>query len=274
MSLSDLEPLELAFERHGLPAFAVPASLTGLYGGTLGFSRPAVFANFVSTIDGVVAMPEETGWSSAMVGGATGADRFVMALLRACAGALLVGASTFRGARVAGWTAERFWPPEATAFAELRRWLGLPAIPELAVLTRSGELDPTHPALEEGALVLTTHAGADRLQGRLPGASSVAVLGQRDVTGRAAIAYLRHRGHDLILTEGGPTLLGTLLADGVVDDLFLTTSPLLAGRNRGGRFGLVEGIELLPGRSPETRLLGVRRSGEYLFLRYALSVTS
>jgi riboflavin biosynthesis pyrimidine reductase len=269
-----LEPLEVAFERGGLPAFALPGSLAGLYGGTLGFSRPAVFANFVSTIDGVVALPDVSGGSSAMLGGATRADRFVMALLRACAGSLLVGASTFRGARVAGWTAERFWPTEAASFGELRRSLGLGATPELAVLTRSGELDVSHPALEEGALVLTTQAGAGRLQGRLPGAATLAVLGQRHVTGRAAIAYLRGRGHDLILTEGGPTLLGTLVADGIVDELFLTISPLLAGRDEDGRPGLIDGIELLPGRMTRSQLLGVRRSDDYLFLRYAVTAWS
>jgi len=43
-------------------------------------------------------------------------------------------------------------------------------------------------------------------------------------------AVLRERGHALILSEGGPTLFGSLLTADSVDELFLTVSPLLAGR--------------------------------------------
>jgi len=45
---------ELLFERSGLPSFPLPAPLLAAYGGALGFESPRVFANFVSSVDGVV----------------------------------------------------------------------------------------------------------------------------------------------------------------------------------------------------------------------------
>ena len=74
----------------------------------------------------------------------------------------------------------------------------------------------------------------------------------------------------MILSEAGPTVFGSLLAAGLVDELFLTVSPLLAGRSGNDvRLGLVEGIDLLPTIRVAGRLRGVRRQGAHLFLRYS-----
>ncbi|TMM12853.1 MAG: hypothetical protein E6F98_07540 [Actinobacteria bacterium] len=81
-----------------------------------------------------------------------------------------------------------------------------------------------------------------------------------------AVDELRERGRKRILCEGGPTLFGSLLSAGVVDELFLTVSPLIAGHG----LSLVEGMELLPHRRVAASLAGVRRDGSHLFLRYLL----
>jgi riboflavin biosynthesis pyrimidine reductase len=66
-------------------------------------------------------------------------------------------------------------------------------------------------------------------------------------------------------------MFASLLADALVDELFLTVSPVLAGRlTAGERLGLVEGAELLPQARIGGRLRSVRKSDEHLFLRYAL----
>ena len=77
----------------------------------------------------------------------------------------------------------------------------------------------------------------------------------------------------MVLTEGGPRLLGQLAAGRLLDGLFLTVSPVLAGRADTSRSGLVAARELLPGRIEPTELLTVRRRGSYLFLRYAMHAT-
>jgi riboflavin biosynthesis pyrimidine reductase len=86
----------------------------------------------------------------------------------------------------------------------------------------------------------------------------------------SALAVLRQRGHRLILSEGGPTLFAALLAARAVDELFLTVSPVLAGRGDRPRPALVEGVELLPGHGLAATLRSLRRSGNHLFLRFAL----
>ncbi len=74
----------------------------------------------------------------------------------------------------------------------------------------------------------------------------------------------------MVLTEGGPRLLGQLVADEVLDELFLTVSPVLAGRGETARPGLVSAQEILPARAEPTDLISVRRRASYLFLRYRL----
>jgi riboflavin biosynthesis pyrimidine reductase len=235
----------------------------------VGFDEPSLYANFVSSVDGVVSIPSLPG-SVQMIGGQNIADRFLMALLRATADALLLGATTFRASREAHWTAENMYPPAAVAFGELRRRLGRTKSPELAVVTASGNLDPGHPALGAGALILTTDQGAERLGDRLPGASTVLALGER-IDLPAAVTLLRARGHRRILSEGGPTLFGSLLTNDLVDQLFLTVAPTLAGHpHTSDRLSLTEGVDLLPNHPVHGQLLTLHRHNDYLFLRYQL----
>jgi riboflavin biosynthesis pyrimidine reductase len=262
--------LELLYEAPGADPLPLPERLAQQYGGPVRLPADVVYVNFVASADGVVAIPGVPR-STRVLGGGTDADRFVMALLRACADVLLIGASTFRGSAEARWTAASLYPPEAGAFAELRRALGKPSEPQLAVLTASGLLDPSHPALEDGALVVTTAEGAARLRGRLSAASELLEQGTGTELGASGVvAVLRERGHRRILSEGGPHAFGSLLDAGVADELFLTLSPALAGRAADRRLALVEGVELLPERRLEPVLASVRRDDSHLLLHYRL----
>jgi riboflavin biosynthesis pyrimidine reductase len=262
--------LELLYEADSLPAFDLPGRLATLYGGSLGFDEPRLYANFVATVDGVVAIPSVSSSNKLIAAGST-SDRFVMGLLRACADALVIGSGTLAASPRSVWTPEQAFPDETAGFTELRRRLGRTPGPEVVVLSASGRVDPAHPAFEAGALIVTTDEGAAQLAGRLPPAAQAVSLGA-GLDPTAAVTLLRERGHRLILSEGGPHVIGALLAAGLVDELFLTVSPLLAGRPElDARLGLVEGVDLLPTGPVETRLLAVRRGGDHLFLRYELA---
>jgi riboflavin biosynthesis pyrimidine reductase len=262
-------PLELLYEPAGLPAFDLPETLAAAYPGTLGFEEPRLYANFVATADGVVAIPS-VPQSNGLIAAASAADRFVMGLLRACAHAVVIGSGTLAASPKGRWTPDGAYPDAAEAFEELRGRLALGPAPEVVVLSASGAIDPAHPLFESGGLVLTTDAGRELLNGRLPVSSTVLSLGAgTSIDPAAAVAALRDRGHRLILHEGGPHAIGSFFEAGTVDELFLTISPLLTGRpHPDERLGLVEGADLLPGRP--TRLLGVRREAEHLFLRYGI----
>jgi riboflavin biosynthesis pyrimidine reductase len=263
--------LEVLAEAEGLPELDLPDGLRERYGGPLGFETPRLVANFVASIDGVVSVPALPR-SNAMIAAGSDADRLVMGLLRAAAGAVLIGSGTMHGSPNARWTAEGIHPPAAEAFAELRRRLGLAPAPELAILTGSGSLNLAHPALAAGAVVLATSSAAEQLRDRLPGGATLVELpGGGLVDPTAAIDALRARGHDLILSEAGPHVFGSLLGAGLVDELFLTVSPLLAGRSGvASRYGLVEGVDLLPTATVGARVLSVRRHEDHLLLRYEL----
>jgi riboflavin biosynthesis pyrimidine reductase len=74
----------------------------------------------------------------------------------------------------------------------------------------------------------------------------------------------------LVLVESGPTSTTRYFAEGAVDELFLTRAPLFIGRSSEPRtLALVEGRCFRPG-TLSSRLLSVRRGGDYLFLRYAI----
>jgi riboflavin biosynthesis pyrimidine reductase len=264
------EPLERLFETEALPTAGLPAELEHLHGGGFALPEDCLYANFVATLDGIVAIPPMPR-SNEFIAGGSDADRFLMGLLRAHADAVLIGSGVLRASPRSTWRAEAIFPAAADAYAELRRNLGIPPNPEIAVVTGSGVIDPAHPVFEAQSIVLTSDAGAERLQGELPETTSVVVLGQAEVIPSAAIVgALRERAHRRVLCEAGPHTFGGLLQDGVVDELFLTTSPLLVGEaGPSSRYSLVEGADLTPA-ATHGRLLSIRRHGSHVFTRYAL----
>jgi riboflavin biosynthesis pyrimidine reductase len=255
--------IDVLWEADGLPEQPLPDQLRALYGGGLGFESPLLYANFVQTVDGVVAIPELEK-SNALVADHSAADKFVMGLLRAAADVILIGSGTMLASPKGMWRPAGVYPQTADAFAEL----GEPAV---AVVSSGASLDPNHPVLQR-AVLLTTTRGAEQFADVLP--DVVAVHNSEWVDLRAAVGVLRERGYGRILSEAGPTVFGSLLAEDLVDELFLTVSPVLAGRLQvGKRLGLVEGVELLPQVRRAGRITSVRRSEDHLFLRYVFDVS-
>ncbi|MDK1347708.1 dihydrofolate reductase family protein [Streptomyces sp. 378] len=266
-----LEPLELLYEEAGQPSFGLPATLATAYGGDLGFTTPCVYANFVASLDGVVALGPEYPSSGSAISGREPADRFVMGLLRACADAVLIGAGTLRATSRHLWTPDHVCPQAAPDFRELRHSLKRATRPQLVVVTASGDVPTEHPALQSGALVATTADGARRLEVRLPPTCAILTAVEGSALRMAdVLAALHAQGHTAVLTEGGPQLIGHLLGEGLLDELFLTTSPVLAGRAGTSRPGVISGLELLPNQPTWTDLISARRRDSYLFLRYRL----
>jgi len=249
--------IEKLFESPGLPAFGIPPALAASYGGDLGFPARCVFANLVESIDGVVAV-RGAGESGAVISGHSEADRFIMGLLRACAGAVLIGAGTLRAAPEDLWYPDHVYPDAAPLYAQLRQRLGLLQRPQLFVLSGAGSVDESHPALQDGGIVVTTRRGA----GRLGGARTL-IIDEDPIT---PDTLLRELGHARVLAEGGPTLIARLISAGLLEQLFVTVSPLVFGRYSGdGRKALTHGIDL---RGARFDLLSARRHESHLFLRY------
>jgi riboflavin biosynthesis pyrimidine reductase len=260
------KPLELLFEQSGLPSFEIPEPLLNRYSGALGFGKVCLFANFVASLDGIVALPGDKE-SGQIISDRNPADRFVMGLLRACSDAVLIGAGTYNKSSGHVWSAERIYPLASEWFLHARAQLGLSSQPMLVLLTNRGEIDLTEPAARD-ALVITSTAGAEKLRQRAPGSARIVALGSETVNLTRALDFLRAEGLSRVLTEGGPSLFASLVGERLLDELFVTCAPALFGRFPGDqRKALAEGLDL--GRTP-CELLSARRHGSLLFLRYLL----
>jgi riboflavin biosynthesis pyrimidine reductase len=254
----------------------MPVELARRYGGPLTIAlrghRPTIVANFVSTLDGIVAFGGDlTG--GGLVSGFHEPDRFVMGLLRALADVVLVGAGTLRGSTDHRWTSAHVHPASASATAAWRRAMGLAEQPTTVIATSSGDIPVGHPGLNDArvpVVIATTPSGASRLcRAALGRHVSIEAIGDgTPLSGDDVSALGARLGARLIVCEGGPHLLGELVASNVLDELFLTLAPQLVGRGDPRRIGLVEGVALPPADARWHELASVRRSTDHLFLRY------
>lgn len=183
-------------EKPQLPAFELPEALASAYDDALGFELSTLYANFVASLDGVVAF--EDGTSPSAISGSSPADRFVMGLLRACADKVLVEASTLRSEPKHLWHPETAFSDMRENFSALRASLGLPESPQLVVLTWNGDLEPPIRALKAGALVITTDSGKSKLKKKLPETSAVVSRGA-DIAIPEVIEILRREGISLMI---------------------------------------------------------------------------
>jgi riboflavin biosynthesis pyrimidine reductase len=279
-----LEPFEALFNDASGTPLPLPTALQSLYG-PLAFparaGRPYVISNFVSTLDGVVSLgiPGKSGGGE--ISGFNPHDRALMGLLRAASEAVVVGAGTLRAVPRHLWTAEYVFPELGPDYQALRAKLGLALTPLNVILSGSGQLDLSAPVFASGTvrtLIVTTPAGARRLESRQPpDGVSVRVAPTEDgatVTASdvlAAIAACLDRPAPLVLLEGGPRVMGDFFAARLIDELFLTVAPQVAGRDDGAtaeRPGLVSGRRLAPELPTWSTLMSIHRAHSHLFLRY------
>jgi riboflavin biosynthesis pyrimidine reductase len=178
----------------------------------------AVRANMVTSVDGAVTLEGRSeGISNAI-------DWQLFGLQRALADVIVVGAGT---ARTEGYGPTRARPE----FAHLRAASDQTPAPRLALVTRSGDLDPSADVFAGATpTVVITHAGLpDDTLAALRDIAEVLICGDEDVDLTAARDALRERGLRRILTEGGPHLLGALTAADLIDELALTVTPQVVG---------------------------------------------
>ena len=192
--------------RRLLPDPAADVDIEAAYAVPTG--TPWLRANMVSTVDGSVTDAERVS------GGISGpADKALFASLRAMADAVLVGAGTVR--------AERYRPA---------------ALP-IVIVSRRLDLDLTTPLFTEAShrtVVITALDAPAQLLDATGEVADVIAVGEGIVDLSAGLAELRERGLAHLICEGGPTLLGTLLAEGLVDELCTALAPWSSAAAPGG----------------------------------------
>ena len=178
--------------------------------------RPFVAVNFAATVDGRATI----GGVSGPIGSA--ADTEMLAGLRSRFDAVMIGAGTMRAERYGRLISS----PEQR---EHRERIGLPHDPLMVIISGQLDLPWDAPLFSAGAGRVLVFTASEAEPPRT--ATSLRVVrheGFVDIV--EALRQLRQeRGIRALLCEGGPRLHGELEAGGLVDDLFLTIAPKLAG---------------------------------------------
>jgi riboflavin biosynthesis pyrimidine reductase len=261
--------------------------------GKLGFpvppaDRPWIYANFVQTLDGITSWKGEHALGSDISRSA--ADRWLMDLLRVHADAVLLGSKTLAVEKtVLGPTSRgATYSIEDPQLRDLRVRLGRRR-ETIIFVTGSALLKLSDYAVFDGdkvdAVVLTARAGAAKLapQQRSHPHVRILVAGDGNVVDLpAAMRLLKQElGICLLLCEGGPTLYGYMSHAGLIDEKFLTISPVEAGQiiPEEQEAGLQDGPARLrpttfgaPGFTPDNApwwsWISCRKVGDHEFNRY------
>lgn len=230
--------------------------LTDLYAYPDDLQSCWVRGNMIASLDGGATDEGKAG------GLAGPGDRAVFSLMRHAADVILVGATTVRVENYSG-------AQLPVAAREARRRRGQAEVPPIAVITRSGNLDPSarlFTRTEVPPMILTTNRFHDDARRRLGSVAEVidASASEPDsVDAATVLKILADRGLYRVLTEGGPLFLGTLIEDGLLDELCLTVAPILVG---GGSKRIVTGLGNVHTTMRRTHVLTDAEG--YLYSRY------
>jgi riboflavin biosynthesis pyrimidine reductase len=211
-------------------------------------------ANMVMSADGSASVDGKSGGLSSP------GDKRVFGILRVLADVVLAGAATVR--------TEEYKPARPRpALAALRQ--GRPATATIAVITGHLDLDLgtalfTEAPPDARTIVVTSEAAPADLRAAAAKVADVIVAGEDGVDLPAALTALADRGLGRVICEGGPHLLGQIVADGLLDELSLTISPALAGPGAGR---ILAGS---PFPASAMTLAQALTEDSYLFCRYLL----
>lgn len=196
--------------------------------------RPYVVLNMVESLDGRAALD---GRTKALSGDA---DRAVFHAMRTAVDAVMVGTGTLRAERYGRMV-------RSEERQDIRRARGLAPEPLSIVVSRSGDFPEDIPLFSDPGARVATYTTASPAE--------------------ALRRAREEHGVRSVLCEGGPTLNASMLADGVLDELFVTVAPLLGGG--------ATPLTILDGGEPTPlELRWALEGGGELFLRYAVAATA
>lgn len=184
--------------------------------------RPWVAMNMISSIDGAIEVDGVSGG----LGGPP--DKRMFSALRAMADVILVGAGTV--------IAEDYRRPQTPpAIQELRVARGQSALPQIAIVSNSLSIEPSQRVFDAEAppLVITHSAASPQRRGELSAVAHVIVAGDEAVDLGKALRLLHDNGTNVVLLEGGPRLNNAMLSAQLVDEMFVSISPMAVGGTSG-----------------------------------------
>lgn len=220
-----------------------------------------MLVNFAITVDGKISTRKQTPSTFT-----SGRDKRRLAEIRSLGDAVMAGRGTVAvDAMSMGLSAPDLRDARVAA--------GKPPAPLRVVVSASGKFDPKWKIFasnETPVLLCTATKIPDRVARKFPTGVQILPFSEEEGGGipldsMLEILYQRH-GVKILVCEGGPTLLKSLLSDDLVDELYLTIAPVIfGGRGAKSLTGLPEGF------LPEERRFRLKsleeRDGE-AFLHY------
>jgi len=183
--------------------------------------RPWIGVNMVTSLDGAVAVDGRSGGLSSE------ADKEMFRALRQMPDAIIVGAGTAR--------AENYGPVRLSDGIQLaRQQRSLSALPRLVVISGRLQFDASARLFEDETqrpILITTNERAENAPQSLHAVAEIIGCGVNNVDIEKAMKTLREMNIGVALCEGGPTLNAELLNAQMIDEWFLTLSPVLVGGN-------------------------------------------
>nr|AIA17684.1 RibD C-terminal domain protein [uncultured bacterium] len=221
-------------------------------------NRPFIYASFVSTLDGKIIVKEPGYWP---IGTANDYEFFTH--LRAHADVIVDGKNT---ALMFGHkTIETI---QSDFFKQIRKNLGKESPVEYVVVTSK----PNASLLAQfdrgykpyiATLHSSQHSGYDR-------SKIIAISGQTHINLSKLMSEFEKRNWHYVFVDGGPTLILALLAENLLDELFITLAPKIFGSKQGKTMTLAEGQLFPPEDIKKFKLISSEVVGDEVFLRYQI----
>ncbi|KAA3663769.1 MAG: pyrimidine reductase [Chloroflexi bacterium] len=198
--------------------------------------RPFVYANFVVSLDGRIAIPHPSG-DGLMVPKAVANERDWRLFQELAAQADLIISS---GRYLRDWAdgrAQEILQMDDPRFADLREWRvsnGLKPQPDIAIISGSLNFPIPEVLTENGRkVIIFTTANPDPVRVREieAKAGQVFVVGDETVDGKQLVRSMSELGYQTVYSAAGPRILHLLLEGGVLNRLYLAHANRLLGGN-------------------------------------------
>lgn len=197
--------------------------------------RPLVYSNFVTSLDGRIAVPGPTGSGLVVPKQVANSRDWRLFQELAVQADVVISSGRYLRDYASGHAQEILRVYDDPQFADLAEWRmqqGLSPQPDIAVISASLDFPLPEALLTGGRRVViftTEQADRQRVRELESHAGRVIVAGATSVTGDRLAQAMAGLGYTTIYSATGPKVLHLLLASGVLDRLYLTLASRLVG---------------------------------------------
>lgn len=219
---------------------------------------PYFFTNYVSTIDGKTNIKgDKRYWPIGTL-----YDYKIFIELRSHSDVVIHGKNSALGFRTVDNLAKDEFKNRRKALGKTRDILYI-VITSRPTADLTGILENSH-----GIRPLIATTKEARIPPTLAKIVDVKRFGEGRVDLRKLSIFLHKNGYNVADVEGGSHLVASLVAEKLLDEIFLTIAPKVYGSREKISMTMIEGQLFDPAKIPQFTLISVKKHGDEVFLRY------